>query len=346
MIKISIKFGSTDDWVASDILKAADVIDTFADNKWRKAINTISTTKTIRGIIAHSDSAYSASVSDDIYVSTDSGANWAIANNDMDAGNYIRSCKADPTIGVSGESSATGQVVFTDDSGTNWTEVTASTLATAVYDYSFPTAALIVAFGNDAAGTDHIIFSDDSGASWTDATTQPDASCYCGDMFDGNTGYAITSGNKIYKTTNGAVNWTDTTHTSTDASTVMSMYAISATKAVIATTKGNIYLYDNAVGNAVLKIGNEETNLDVVSGVVQTTNGNVYAAFSSSTTGVPSRIYKSIDSGASWKALIITPVEGEAVDPIYKCGLSEIGTDNLLWVISRREVLRINDADN
>lgn len=318
-------------WIIGNILKAADLLDSLKNTIFFNNYNTISGTQNTKGIIAHSSSIWSAILENGaIYNSTNTGVSWTSKNTDLDKDSFIRVCKADSTHAVFCEYTGTaGEVAFTSDSGATVTTKTSTAFGTAVYDVAFGTAGLIVVGGDDAAGTDHIVFSTDDAGTWTNATTSPSSSVYSVDMFSATIGFAIDSSQKIWKTTDGAVNWVDTTHTV--ASTLASdstIYCISATS-FIHSSNGYIEYYD-ATGNATIKAVSPIIN-SRSGGICKNTTGDYFSLVYGHGTNGTGSLFKSSD-GITWKVAPIGFFGNISANNVNKCFLNNCGTDLLISV--------------
>lgn len=180
---------------------------------WRTMYNPKESNTDVNGVMGHSSTTWSVQISNgEIKQTSDTGASWTSRNTDLDIRCFFEMCRADKTHGVAIEDGATTQeCAFTDDSGATWTTKTSLAFATDIFDVSFSTAGLIVVGGNDGGGGKHIVFSTDDGGTWTDATTPPSAAVVAVDMFSATVGYAVDTSGNIWKTTDGADTWIDTT---------------------------------------------------------------------------------------------------------------------------------------
>ena len=327
------RYGTTDDIVDGDIAYADDMIDTLNNLRWLQwRGNNIGTSNVFVGVIGHSSTKISAiNASGGIYNSTDEGVTWAtIGGYTMTERAIIRACKADKTKAIAVEGAATAETAYSSDSGAIWANGGNAVFATDINDVAFSTAALIVVGGDDDAGAKHIVFSTDNGTTWTDATTAPSTKIYAVDMFDANTGYAVDSAGNIWKTTDAAVTWTDTTHNvSGTTNEHISIYAVSATLCIIAVSSF-IELYDNTAGTVVIKVDVGPTNYNATLGIVKNDTGYYYVALSSTDIAYHPQLFRSTDSGTSWERSQFNG-SGIGTDSILtKCGLTTIGTDVLI----------------
>lgn len=286
----------------------------------------------LKGLVAHSPVKWSdVDSSGDISQSTDGGLSWTSKNTTMAGDCLLRVCQADKTLAFGCETTATNQdSAITSTSGDTWTDTTAGpAFGTAVYDVSFATAALIVIGGDDHVGTDHIVFgavSSGQVTSWTNATTSPSLPVYAVNMWDANTGFAVDSGGNIWKTTNGAVDWTDTIHGVALRTPKDTIICISATS-FIYVHESRISLYDGS-GHPALKIYGQGR---LVLGVVGLANGNVAALLSSRTAGdTGGDLFITIDGGVNWFTRRISARETVSDATTNKCLLTSDGNNNII----------------
>ena len=331
------KFGTTDDWDPGDVLKSADLLDTFGNVTWNSAIQqNVEAAGYTRGICTHSSTKYSmVEANGNILQSTDSGVSWASRNTDLDATTaFMKICGADPTHAFCIETGTTNECAFTDDSGDAWTTKTSAAFGTGLYDVSFTTASLIVLGGNDSGGTDHIVFSTDDGGTWTNATTSPSLAVWAVHMFDANTGYAIDEDGNIWKTTNAAVTWVDTTDDAPNygANNTMSIYCVSATKAIITYKDGAVVVYNNSTNTSTLTLRQHGNMANAMTlGILEHTDGQLYVGWSG---GVDSSVGlvmlgKSPDDGDTWKLSSYPTLKGIGASVHAKSGsLADDGTYN------------------
>lgn len=320
------------------LARASQVMTNLRNTGWIDLGNNSTGVAAINLTIAHSATTFSGINGTAIYQSTDSGRTWTSKNTDLDAVSLIVACKADKTDGFAIETGAAAQeCAYTSDSGATWTTKTSAAFAADIYDVSFSTTGLIVLAGDDDVGAKHIVFSTDNGANWTDATTSPSAKCYCVDMYDANTGYAVDSSNNIWKTTNGGVDWTDTTHNTTSILKTSKIWCLSATTALITTTHG-VWLYNNGAGTVTLLqyVGGSVSPSGGGSahcGLVVTSSGNYYLGTDGGTNNNGIQFYRSFNSGTSWSVLPTGIGVTFTQNAFEKCMMCEYGTDNILLTI-------------
>ncbi len=326
--------GSSSEWVDGDILTADDQLDSMANLRFRSILYD---TNDAFGIVKHSSTNYSKTdTSGNIRLSTDTGATWAAAGGThaLDAENLIRVAKDDITKGIAIEVTGNYETAYTSDSGANWNATTVATFGTVINDVSFPTNNLIVVGGDDAAGTDHVIFSTDQAATWTNATTSPSVRVAALDMFDGTTGYAVDTSNNIWKTTNSAVDWTDTTDNVT-VDSLTSIYAVTADILLIWNgTSGTLSRYVNST-NTVSTIYVHGNVTAGSGGIVKTTVGHYFFALFPTTgaaLNAPVWLLRSSDSGVSIDKIFSYPggvLTSPTIQASAKSGFSEFQTDQI-----------------
>jgi photosystem II stability/assembly factor-like uncharacterized protein len=299
----------------------------YVNNVWD--VESITRADAQTGIIAHSTTNYSVVEHNNGEIRLWNGTTLVLKNTSFGAFALIRLCKADPTHGfaVEGEITGSAKTAFTDDSGATWGDGTAVGHSTGVYDASFPTAALIVVAGDDA-GADFIQYSTDDAATWNDATTSPSALVYCVDMFSATVGYCVDSAGNIWKTTDGADTWVDTTDGIGVAAvgSSMSILCLDADTCIIAGVVGSLYHYDNSTNTVTLK--NYNGLLDKTGGIVNT-NGYVYVNYFDASNG-NGQLFKSSDSGVTWDVTpFFSPGETEYV---IKCSFTSYDTGKVMYV--------------
>jgi hypothetical protein len=316
------------------VIQADEHMQNYADAGWQKFISGTSINK--RSMIAHSSTVLST-VDDqgDVYISSDGGETWTTPakNTTMNNDVLLRKCKADSTIafGVEVDTATAQDSVITIDSGTTWTDCTADpAFTTIIYDVAFSTTALIVIGGDDNVGAKHIVFGAVAAgqvASWTDMTSGPSDKVYALDMFDATTGFAVDSGSKIWKTVNGAVDWTDTGHT-VSIIAASTMHCISATEFLISSTAA-VFYYDGATVTNMFNLGGSST---IPLGMIELTNGNIVTGFGSSTADrAVTIIAMTTNDGDSWFVKTFAP-SSAFTGGLYsaKGRLSEVGSNNFL----------------
>ena len=298
------KFGTNDDWIDGDVLTAADQLDTFNNIRSFGSLGFGVNAGNHVSVIAHTATTWSGvNFSGVVRQTTDSGANWTTKSSVLDTVSLLQVCLADSTHGVGIETGTTNEVVFTDDSGATWAAATSAAFGTALYDVDFATAGLIVLAGDDGGGAKHIIFSTDDGATWTDSTTPPSAACHAVAMFDASTGYTVDSSGNIWKTTDGAVTWTDTTDGVAVFTTLISMVCVTA-DLVIINEGDRVETYVNSTNTVLSAVKSSMSNTAALGSVINSA-GTIACGFGAPAAGTvtPYEIYLSQDNGTTWEYL-------------------------------------------
>lgn len=333
---MSNKFGTSDDWADGDVLYSADQLDTFDLIRFHR---TFYVGATVTGVAVHSGTAYSMTDTNGTpYYTADSGVTWTASGgtHSLESNSFFRGCKDSAAKAFMVEFD-NYETAYSSDSGANFNAAGAATFGTAIHDMSFPTTNLIVVFGDDAAGTDHIILSVNQGTGWANATTTADASVFCGDMFNGTTGYCVTSAGKIFKTADSAVNWTDTTHTiSGTPHEGMGMLALTATTCIITNNLGQIEYYDSS-GNST-RVGVNSGAFIECGGIVQTNDGDIFVVFGNNTSGALI-LMMSEDTGSTWREARVGNNSALSHNETNKCGLAESSNNNLLISTAKQAII-------
>jgi len=337
------RFGTTDDWVDGDILYAADNIDSI-DNVRFCPITKLVNTNPFVGTVGFSATNYSGVLAaGTIYTTTDSGTTWATKSTGIDTAAFMVRCKATPANAFAIEANvAASEAAITTDSGVTWSDTdTDPSWGAEVYDVSYPVAGLIVVAGDDAGGGKHVVFSTNAGANWTDTTTAIGGAVYAVEMFSATVGYLLDASNNIWKTTDGAANWNNTTFDSAGSAIAWaSMLAISATKVVLFSGANSLELYTDTVG--CVRISSQAG--DRCLGMWMTSLGTVYVL--TATTNLTNRfLYRSDDVGVTWTMAIIpgTSTAAAAADETSKHTMTEIGTTgHLITSMVQTNMVRIN----
>ncbi|QQS37773.1 MAG: T9SS type A sorting domain-containing protein [Ignavibacteriales bacterium] len=164
------------------------------------------TTSTFYDIFIKGTDVYFVEDDSLLFVTSDSGATFSTVrflplgktNQIMRAGDYNGS-----TIAVVGDN---GYSFISTDNGTTWntqSEVTVSGFVQGLY--SHPSGKII---GIGSSSPNQVVVSDNYGATWTPVALSVSAADLRSiKMFDVNNGYAVGSGGRIWKTTNGGYNW-------------------------------------------------------------------------------------------------------------------------------------------
>lgn len=327
--------GTGSEWVDGNVLNADDLLDSIVEYRWNTALTSPVPGTIISGVIGHSSTKLSVMLTSGAIWQL-SGTTWTNRSSPCDTTSFIVRARNDATIGFACENSATSETAYTADSGDTWTTKTSATWGGDVNDVDMPSSALIVMVGDDGGGGNHIIFSTDQGGSWVDATTQPSAAIYSVSMFSATVGYAIDNAGNIWKTTNGAVDWVDTTHNVNGTARVSSkIYAVSATACIIL-TEARLDVYDNTGGTVTAKFG----YYGYSGGICETTSGAIYVqAFKD--TSLQVAIYRTLDNGTNWQQVEFGLTQlGTDVDH-GKFGISELGTTDAIVTCKGSERLAI-----
>jgi len=295
---------------------------------------------------------------------TDGGMTWANCAVDialvMANATVCRANKA-KAFAWRGDTANTG--AYTTDSGNNWTAfAVAPAILTYIMDGDFPTEGIAVCCGIDASGPG-ICRSTNGGANWGSAATGPATHCNLISMWDASTGYAIDDSANIWKTTDGGLNWTDTTHNVGIAPGVdpgrQTMITTSATTMVYVQTVTTYICqyYDNTAGTVTSKCATYPVQNDqytILSNLTRTTNGNTYfAMYSSYVTGTGTWfsavciLWKSLDNGYTWVAQPLPMVRGNNTSGVNSCTktlLSEYDTNKLALWLMNGTVLLIDES--
>lgn len=335
-------------FVNGTLANADEVNTNFREVKWENdsVLGRKISTPGLEGVIVHSTSNITVTVSGHIWNSTDSGVTWVDKNTDLDSYPFIRKCKANGAYAFAVEgSSAVAECAFTSDSSVTWTTKAASLVVTTnIYDVSYPITTLLVICSDTNAGGKRVQFCDPTVTPivWTACTTSPGAATYCLDMFDGTTGFCVDSAAKIYKTVNNAVDWGDTGHTA--GGTViagMSIYAMTASTCLIVLQDG-VYYYDGTQ-NAYI-IGYCPIGAAIITSITKQTDGNYYF-FWARISGAPAYVYlfKLGKWGGPGTQVQYCPViHGPIAEYLSeKTGLSTYGTDKLLMAANTWGLLKL-----
>lgn len=254
-------------------------------------------------------------------------------------GVHMVNCKADRAYSIAMEVD-TGDGGYTSNSGAAWSDTsTDPPNVTAIYDMSFPTTTLAVAFGNNSGAGASIWLSTDGGDNWAEASAA--AGDYsCGDMYDGTVGFAVVQGSKnVFITSDSADNWADTTRDTGSGSNADagrdSIFALSATEWIYVDAGGDIYKGSTSA-NGTLKAAYGGDG-GQPSRIIKTANGNLYVALytAKGTTQFGQVILlESIDNGDTWKSVEISMGSVDKdVGNTHSSAISEVA-DNVLAILN------------
>jgi len=327
----------TNDFTNGNVLTAKQLNDNFQSVNWTSIVPTQA--KESETIMAHSPTEYSIN---GIYGTTDSGATWT---NPSGGGGFFVKCKANHDYGFTVAYGASANTYGTTTGYNGWGAKTASPLDARTDDVSYPVTALLVVGGDDV-GSDYIWWSTDQGANWTAANTTLDARAYAIDMFDGTTGYAVTSAGKIFKGTAAADTWTDTTDTiSADQS--MAMYCLTADLVFIASsTSTNLTLSSYVNSTKTVTTLQAFNGGDGCLGFAKDSNGVLYLGMYATTNTSGIRIVRSRDNFVTFEIINI-PFINQAANitdaPRLKRGGIDVDSDGNLYVVlpEERTILKI-----
>lgn len=334
----------TTTWSEGGILFAANLNQNLADTGWNVLVQG---QWAYRGFIGHSSTKLSnVDSAGTIRYSADGGDTWVTAagTHALGVGSFMRVCKANKALGIAVETGTANDAAATLDSGATWNATAVSAaFGTALYDVSYSTASLVVLGGNDTAGTDHIVWGTVTAgdvAAWTNAATSPSAAIYAVDMFDADYGFAIDSGQKVWRSNNTqATVWTDTGFTVGASSTGSSIHCLTNNSFLYA-TGSRVYLYDGS-GNATLVI-NMGATADTPLGIIELTNGNVVIGVASiNADRAAINLLMTDNSGVKWFIKTLAPDAIPTGTPSTKCSLTEIGSNNIGVVFKDNQAIKI-----
>jgi len=330
------RFGTSDDWEDGDVLNAADLLDTFDAIRYHDFVGVAAlTANSVTSVVAHSSTNYTVLMDNGtILNSTNSGASWTSKSTVLDTNSLMIGGRTDKTILFGIELGTTNETVFSTNSGATVSAATSAAFGTNMTDASMPAEGLIVVVGDDSGGSDHVVFSTDQFSTVTNATTQPSAPVVAVGMFDTSTGYLVDTSGNIWKTTNGAVDWTDTTDnvTTTSPNDQTKVYAISATLVIIA-NGGLIDIYNNSTNTVTVRA--HAVGADSCQGIIETANGNIYVAMDSSGNANETTLLRTTDNGTSWSQTSVAGLEGSSGTIFYKNSFSEKDNNNLIFQSGR-----------
>ena len=237
----------------------ADEVNTnFKSASW-KTIYGISDNPSLGDILCHSATNWTILAGTNTVVTSDAGVTWTACSTGLTNTNVGVVCDADKTKAIAFYRAETTNITFTTDSGDNWTDAS-SEPADKVWCLSFPTTSVAVVGTRKSAGARGIYYSTDGGENWTICEAGPGIEVAAISMYSATNGFAIADGGNIWKTTDGGVNWADTTHTMADPfespNILVDILAISDIEFVGIYSKANllsIYYYDGSTANITFK---------------------------------------------------------------------------------------------
>ena len=238
---------------------------------------------------------------------------------------------------------------YTSDAGATFTPSGAAPASfTLIHMMSMPTTTLAVMCGT-VTSLRSIAYSTNNGAAWTVATSGPTVGTFAIAMLDATTGFAVDSANNVWKTTNGGVDWTDTTHDISGISSTAGrngIIALTSTSFIYFDNLGSVWKYNNAtVTTPTIQFSTTSAAAGFLFGPVKLTNGYIYAAVIGSATGVQGTglLMRTKDTGTSWQVRPITL--GLSGASTYS-SISEIGT-NVLGVgqkLANSSILKFDET--
>jgi len=341
--------------VDGDILYASEA-NRFNNSIWNDLIYT---TGSIKGVLNHSATTWSATNGTSTIRTTNSGVTWAAASADnADMTGVAKVCVADKTKSVCFDHN-TLSCFKAADSGDTWSASSTSPAGSGrILDCSFPTATVAVCCGDSSMTTRSIYYSTNAGDTWTVCAAGPTGTTSGIDMLDGTTGFAV-QGAAIWKTTNGGVNWVVESETMTSLHEDGSIIATSATTFVaLSGTEVIIQTVDTAADAVTVRMSFVHSSTEsFVSNLLKTTNGNIYFTiykfdtYGSSVTprmGMTMTLYRSTDSGVTWQNRSIGDNSFNAITAlstnITKAQLVEYDTNKLLFVVGDSELAKIDET--
>lgn len=223
------------------------------------------------GLISFSSSIFQTATAR----STDTGATWA-------AGGYTTGYLP-TTSGAAGcailNSSNTARL--TTNSGFSWAAASvAPANMTACRSISMGSTTVAACGGTVSSGVS-IYYSSDGGDNWTVSASGPTAECRAVRFASATVAYAIDSSGNIWKSTDAAVNWTDTTDNVTSGTTDIVMYCYTTDIVYFMSHNGSVvkkYVNStNTFTNNLFRVNNNDGGGDMTTSLpVLATNGDLY----------------------------------------------------------------------
>jgi len=343
------RFGEND-WAYGDELMSQDLKDTYADVKWTRMSGFLG--MGVRALIGFSETTWSATRSTpySIWTTTNRGQTWTEKSTNNSSNAIFVRCKDDITKALCVETSTTGHITATADSGITWTAKTSVPMGGMLTSGSYPTSSLMVVCGWSGTAFQYIKYSTNGGTSWSWATT-PDNIVLLVDMYDGTTGYAVTSAGLILKTTDGAVTWTSTGDscgiTLSTGGCAGTLLTISATQ-VIFSGIGLITLYDNSAHTTTTKF-QYKTETNRCLGLKKLNSGRYLTGFiTGGEAGSTTLLRLSDDSTmANWKCLVLPSESKTSTATGTSFGLASYlsdipNADTFILNLAEYQILKIN----
>lgn len=234
---------------------ADEVNRNFKDTEWSSAIYShqgAGIAITVRDTLVHSPTIWTRLDDTSTMRTTDGGANWVAVSADVANMKFGVVSVADGSKAISWSNGT--NIAITSNSGDNWVQASTDP-ADDVYSASFITATVAVVGTNKSVGARGIYFSTDGGDNWTICSTGPTVAVAEISMFNATTGFAIADGGAIWKTVNGGIDWTNTTHSIgfddiVSGNIVFNMLALSTTELIGLESRSPIIVYYDSSGNA------------------------------------------------------------------------------------------------
>ena len=346
------RFGTASDFSDGDILFSADLSDSFNNLRYVDTYLINPTSSTIVAIVAHSATQWtSAGITGSVYNTQNTGSSWTLSFTSGEE-TFLRLCKSTlaRAVVVDEDDTAPGTTInvrTTSDSGATWTLRTAADFDE-VYDVSFSVPGRIVIAGDDVgAGVNNIVYSTDDGVTWNDPVTVPGVTVAV-DMVNNLIGYALDDTGAIWKTSDGAVNWTNTTHAAGGGLAKTTMYAITETLVIFVGPHADNYIetYDNTanITRRARPPTNSDTAVFIPGGIEVTSNDEIYVLFGRNGNDGGAIVMKSVDSGVTWQTFPWLPATDfvTATTKNIKCKISEAGTNRVLVSTGSHDLFRLN----
>jgi len=310
-------------------------------------------------LLAHSATTWTAIQDSSTFRTTDAGVTWAAAAADIgDMTGVSKVCTADKTKAISCDHDS-GNVSYSTDSGNNWTSATTDpALITRVFDLSFITTGVAVVACDIGTAARSIFYSTDGGNNWTICATGPAVDTVAIDMFDATNGIAVDVSGNVWTSSDGGINWSDTTYAVVGAASQSSIKCLTSSTYVFIQASNDMVQTGTTSTDGVTRIqqvfgGNFPA---YTSNLIKASNGNLYFVLYSfrdkaEINDLISNItlYKSSDSGVTW-AVSTIPI----LDMMYrttmftnedaKSQLVEYDTNKFLLKAGTYLILKIDES--